>query len=53
VIYIHNPGITLVILNVYSTVEADDLTSAEKKELRALAHQLVEELKARSKRRRL
>lgn len=54
VIYIHIPEImVLFMLDVYGKDEADDLTGAEKKELQSFAHELVEELKARSKRRRL
>lgn len=40
-------------LDVYGKDKADDLTGAEKKELQKFAHELVEELNARSKRRRL
>ena len=50
-IYIHIPELrVLFVLDVYGKDEADDLTSGEKKELQALAKQLVEELKERNKR---
>ena len=50
-IYIHIPDLTvLFMLDVYGKDEADDLSSDEKKDLRTLAKELVEELGERQKR---
>ena len=54
VIYIHIPDLrVLFMLDVYGKDEADDLASGEKKELQALAQELVEELRERNKRGKL
>jgi hypothetical protein len=53
-IYIHIPDLkVLFMLDVYGKNESDDLTFDEKKELRELAKQLVEELRERDKRRKI
>jgi len=54
VIYIHIPDLrVLFMLDVYGKDEADDLTSGEKKELRAFGKQLAVELRERNKRGKL
>lgn len=54
VIYIHISDLRIVyLLDVYGKDEADDLSAAEKSDLRALAHELIEELRNRSRRGRL
>ena len=54
VIYIHMPDIqVLFMLDVYGKDEADDLTNDEKKELQALAKELIEELRRGNKGRKL
>jgi hypothetical protein len=51
VIYIHIPDLRILfMLDVYSKDEADDLSKDEKRELRHLARQLIEELRERFKR---
>lgn len=45
-IYIHIPYVqVLFMLDVYDKDEADDLTAGEKRELRALAEELVREIR--------
>lgn len=52
-IYIVIPDLqTFYLLDVYDKDEADDLTSSEKRELRALAEDLIKELRDRAKRER-
>lgn len=54
VIYIHIVQLrVLYLLDVYGKDEVDDLTNDEKKDLRRMAKQLVEELTARKRRGRL
>jgi hypothetical protein len=54
VIYIHIPDLrVLFMLDVYGKDETDDLTSDEKKDLQAIAKQLVEGLRERNKRGKL
>jgi hypothetical protein len=51
VIYIHIPDLRILfMLDVYGKDEADDLTVGEKRELQALANQLVRELRERNNR---
>lgn len=51
VIYIHIPDIhVLFMLDAYGKDEADDLSNEDKKALRMLAKQLIEELRERKKR---
>ncbi len=51
VIYLHIPDLrVLFMLDVYGKDEADDLTSAEKKELEAFANYLIDEMRQRYKR---
>jgi len=54
VIYIDVPDLRVLFrLDVYGKGEADDLSTAEKKELQALANRLIEELRGRNKRGKL
>lgn len=54
VIYIHIPDIqVLFLLDVYGKDEVDDLTNDDKKQLQALAKELIEELRKGNKRRKL
>lgn len=50
VVYIHVPDVqVLFMLDLYDKDEADDLSAADKRELRALAEELVRELRTRAR----